>query len=132
MREDLSKLDRLDAQALFLGRTGVKTIEELTDYKSSVTAQIETLPAERTALRNEMRRLQRQNAYSAANEIKAKMTGVSRQITQLRKEINLCEGIEERSGRIVRELDEIEKAQEIEGRENQDNELLRRRGRTSR
>jgi len=132
MREDLSKLDRLDAQALFLGRTGVKTIEELTDYKSSVTAQIETLTAERTALRNEMRRLQRQNAYSAANEIKAKMTGVSRQITQLRKEINLCEGIEERSGRIVHELDEIEKAQEIEGRENQDNELLRRRGRTSR
>jgi hypothetical protein len=79
-----------------------------------------------------MRRLQRQNAYGAVNEIKVKITGISQEITRLRKEISLCEGIEERSGRIVRELDEIEKAQENDGKENPDNELLRRRGRTGR
>jgi hypothetical protein len=125
MREDLTKLDKLDAQAFFLGRAGIKTIDELTAYKGSVTAQIETLTATRTALRNEMRRLQRQNAYGAANEVRAKMTGVSRQITQFRKEIDLCEGIEERSGRIVSELDAIEKAQEIKEMEEQQHELLR-------
>lgn len=124
MREDLTKLDKLDAQAFFLGRAGIKTIDELTAYKGSVTAQIETLTATRTALRNEMRRLQRQNAYGAANEVRAKMTGVSRQITQFRNEIDLCEGIEERSGRIVSELDAIEKAQEIKEMEEQ-HELLR-------
>ena len=125
MREDLTKLDKLDAQAFFLGRAGIKTIDGLTAYKGSVTAQIETLTATRTALRNEMRRLQRQNAYGAANEVRAKMTGVSRQITQFRKEIDLCEGIEERSGRIVSELDAIEKAQEIKEMEEQQHELLR-------
>jgi hypothetical protein len=130
MREDLTKLSKLDAQTLFLGRTGIKTIDELTAYKDSAAAQIETLTVERTMLRNEMRRRLRQNAYGVANEIKAKITGISAQITQLRKEIDLCEGIEERSGRIVRELEEIEKAQENEGKENPDNELLRRRGRT--
>lgn len=130
MREDLTKLSKLDAQALFLGRTGIKTIDELTAYKDSSATQIETLTAERTTLRNEMRRLLRQNAYGVANEIKEKITGISAQITQLRNEIDLCEGIEERSSRIVRELEEIEIAQENEGKETPDNELLRRRGRT--
>jgi hypothetical protein len=132
MRQDLTKLDKLDAQALFLGRTGIKTIEELAAYKDSTAAQIETLTAERASLRNEMRRQGRQNAYGAVNEIKAKITGISQEITRLRKEIGLCEGIEERSGRIVRELDEIEKAQENKGKETPDNELFRRRGRTGR
>lgn len=132
MREDLTKLDKLDAQALLLGRTGVKTIAELTAYKGSTAAQVEALTAERASLRNEIRRLQRQNAYGTVNEAKGRITGISQEISRLRKEIGLCEGIEERSGRIVRELDEIEKTQEIEGKETQDNELLRRCGRTSR
>ena len=89
MREDLTKLDKLDAQALLLGRTGVKTIAELTAYKDSTAAQVEALTAERASLRNEIRRLQRQNAYGAVNEAKGRITGISQEISRLRKEIGL-------------------------------------------
>ena len=132
MREDLAKLSKLDEQALFLGRTGIHAIEELTAHKEAAQLQVESLLGERKALRNELKRCLRQNDFSGGDAVKARIVSISEQIKTIGKEISLCEGIEERSGRIVRDLDAIDKAQETKEMEEQQHELLRRCGRTSR
>lgn len=132
MREDLAKLSKLDEQALFLGRTGIQTIEELTAHKEAAQTQVESLSGERKALRNELKRCLRQNDFAGGDAVKAQIASISAQMKMVGKEFSLCEDIEERSGRIVRDLDAIEQTQKPKEMEEQQHELLRRRGRTGR
>jgi len=132
MREDLAKLSKLDEQALFLGRTGIQTIEELTAHKEAAQTQVESLSGERKALRNELKRCLRQNDFAGGDAVKAQIASISAQMKMVGKEFSLCEDIEERSGRIVRDLDAIEQTQNPKEMEEQQHELLRRRGRTGR
>ena len=125
MREDLTKLSKLDEQTRFLGRTGIKTIEELRACKAEALAQIEDLTTQRAALRNALKRALRQNDFSAAEQVKEQISDTTAQIKKLRKEVNLCDCIESRSGQVVRELSDIDLAQDNKGKEKTDNELFR-------
>lgn len=87
LREDVIKLDRLDAQTRFLGKHKINTIEELMEYRSN---------------------------------------------TNDRREVILCDEIAQRSSRVKENLERLMKQKETERKELTQDELLRRRGRTSR
>jgi hypothetical protein len=57
LREDLMKLDQITAQVRLLGREHISTSEQLFSYKSKVEDEIKTLTADRTHLRNEIRKV---------------------------------------------------------------------------
>ena len=57
LREDIARLDRLDAETRFLGKHHISTMEELTAHRERSSAEAETLTAQRQELRKELRRL---------------------------------------------------------------------------
>lgn len=86
VREDVIKLDRLDAQTRFLGKHKISTMDELMAYREN---------------------------------------------TSDRKEVVLCDEIAQRSSKVRENLERLMKQKEIERRELTQDELFRRRGRTS-
>ena len=86
LREDVIKLDKLDAQTRFLGKHKISTMDELMEYRSS---------------------------------------------TSDRREVILCDEIAQRSNKVKENLERLMKQKETERKELTQDELLRRRGRTS-
>ena len=132
LREDVTKLDQYIAQADFLGRTGIKTAEELKSYKSEKEAQVVSLEEERKGLKNKQRQCTRRNDEKGAAEIKAQVDVLTSELSACRKEIKFCAAIAERSARVQENLEEL-RQQESERKEKTTDELLvRRSGRTGR
>ena len=129
MREDLAKLDRLDAETRLLAKHEISTYEDMTAYQSEVQKQINELEEKRKGLRNEVRMHQRQHDPIMAETVKGQISDISKQLRQLRKELVLCEDITLRSAQTREELEWLLEQQEITEREEERNdELFRGRG----
>lgn len=104
LREDLLKLDELTAQTTLLGKHHIGDTEQLFSYQQSVEGEIKSLTADRTHLRNEIRRVDiTDERLSAA---KGEIAQISEKLKTLRKEVKLCKGIAERSGEIKSNLEQ--------------------------
>ena len=112
------KLDQITAQVRLLGREHISTSEQLFLYKSKVEDEIKSLTADRKHLRNEIRKVNIDDAMLSG--CKEKISALSERLKELRKEIRLCDGIAERSGVIRENLNAVladeEKNQKITGR----------------
>lgn len=132
LREDIAKLDRLDAETRFLGKRHISTIGELTACREQSAAEIDTLTAQRRELRNRLKRLSREGDTIAVNEVRGKISVISNRLKALRREVVLCDGIAQRSGQVKDNLERLLKQKETERRELNEHELFRRRGGASR
>ncbi len=133
LREDIAKLDRLDAETRFLGKHRIGTIGELTAHRETASAEVDALTAQRQELRKELRRLNRQGDPVAVDEVKQKISALSSRIRAARKEVVLCDGIAQRSGQVKENLERLVKQKETERKElNKHEQLFRRRGGASR
>ncbi len=103
MREDLAKLDRLDAQTRFLAANGIESGEQLAAKSADIKKQMEALTTERQELYSEIRRISR--AGQDPNKQKSMRDEISTQLKELRKDLRLCDGIAERSVQTREELD---------------------------
>ena len=128
LREDVAKLDRLDAETRFLGKNRIGTIGELTAHRETASAEINALTAQRQELRKELRRLNRQGDPAAVDEVKQKIRVLSSRIRAARKEVVLCDGIAQRSGQVKENLERLIEQKETERKELTQHELFRRRG----
>lgn len=124
MREDLAKLDRLDAETRLLAKHEISTYEDMTAYQSEVQKQINELEEKRKGLRNEVRMHQRQHDPIMAETVKGQISDISKQLRQLRKELVLCEDITLRSAQTREELEWLLEQQEITEREEERNDEL--------
>ena len=102
LREDLMKLDEITAQVRLLGRENISTAEQLFSYQHSVEEQINALTADRTHLRNEIRKVNITDAE--LSQAKGSISLLSEKLKKLRKEVRLCNGIAERSGIMAENL----------------------------
>ena len=100
LREDLMKLDQITAQVRLLGREHISTSEQLFSYKSKVEDEIKSLTADRTHLRNEIRKVNIDDDLLSGK--RQQISALSERLKELRKEVRLCDGIAERSG-VMRE-----------------------------
>ena len=99
------KLDELTAQTRLLGKHQIGTSEQLFSYRASVEQEVKALTADRTHLRNEIRRVELpDDRLSAA---KTEIAEISEKLKGLRKEIKLCDGIAQRSGIIRDKLEQV-------------------------
>ena len=128
LREDIAKLDRLDAETRFLGKQHISTIGELTAHRETASAEIDALTAQRQELRKELRRLNRQGEPIAVDEAKGKISAISSRLKALRKGVVLCDGIAQRSGQVRENLGRLVEQKETERKELTQHELFRRRG----
>ena len=104
MREDITKLDKINEETKFLARTGIGTMSQLNEYKASIEKQIGSLSAER----DDFRKQSRKGDESAHGRV----LGISEDLKKLRKELSLCQRIEDRSLRIKTVLKDREHEKE--------------------
>ena len=110
LKDDLMKLDTLTKQVMLLGKHQIGTDEQLFSYKRSLEAEIKVLTADRTHLRNEIRKVNiTDERLSAAKE---KISAISERLKELRSEVKLCDGIAERSGVIADNLSQVKAEEE--------------------
>ncbi len=126
LREDVTKLDRYIAQADFLAKTGLETVETLAGYKAEKEKQVEALTQQRTGLKNELKRYLRKEDFQSAEATRARIAELTTELKTCRKEIALCSDIADRSEQVRKNLEQIEQ-QKIERKERTENELLVRR-----
>ena len=132
LREDLMKLDRLDSQTRFLGENKITTISELKAKLEGVRSKIAELTAERKDLRNQLKRAKRSGNEQLIAQIEARVSEISTELRELRKEAAICNAIEERSGQVQSNLEQLTQEQESERKEQEQYELFRRSGRSGR
>ncbi len=105
LKDDLMKLDEITAQTTLLGKHQIGTDEQLFSYKRLAEAEIKSLTADRTHLRNEIRKVNITD--ERLSEAKEQISEISGRIKELRKEVKLCDGIAERSKVIEQNLEQI-------------------------
>ena len=104
LKEDLLKLDKITQETRLLGRENISTDEQLFSYKESVLSQIKSLTDDRTHLRKQLRRNLSDNELS---NVKEQITAITSKLWTLRKEVGLCDYIDERSKVIEANLETV-------------------------
>ena len=127
LKEDLRKLDELSAQVRYMGKYGIETFDDLYADREKLQRDMDALIVRRTKLQNRIRR-----AVPAEKEmLRQEKAGVTEQITTLRKQLKLNQGIEARSVKIQEKTD-LYFANEIRAKEAQQQKKTQRRERDAR
>lgn len=101
LKEDLKKLDAFSEQVRYMSKYGIETIDDLYADRDKLQGEMDRLIAYRTKLQNKIRR-----ASPAEKEtLREEKSGVTERITELRKQLKLNKGIEERSVKIQEKTD---------------------------
>ena len=106
LREAVKKLDELSQQTIILCTNNISTIDELNVYMNDLHVQLNSLEKQRTKYRNDIRKY---DDISMKNELKEKAKELTPKISKLRKNLALCQKIEERSLNISRFIEPIER-----------------------
>ena len=127
LKEDLRKLDELSQQVRYMSKYGIETFDDLYTDREKIQRDMDTLITRRTKLQNKIRR-----ATPAEKEtLRQEKAGVTEQITALRKQLKLNQGIEARSAQIQEKTD-LYFANEIRAKEAQQQKKPQRRERDTR
>lgn len=101
LKEDLRKLEALSEQVRYMGEYEIETFDNLYADREKLQGEMDKLIACRTKLQNKIRR-----ASPAEKEtLREEKSGVTERITELRKQLKLNKGIEERSVKIQEKTD---------------------------
>ena len=127
LKEDLRKLDELSAQVRYMGKYGIETLDDLYADRKKIQRDMDALITRRTKLQNKIRRA----APAEKETLRQEKAGVTEQITTLRKQLKLNQGIETRSVKIQEKTD-LYFANEIRAKEAQQQKEIQRRERDAR
>ena len=99
-REDIRFMREISKEARLLVKHGIDTDVQLASYKEGLVAQVEALTGQRKVLRN----LARRAGCGHVAAVKEKTAALSAALAGLRRDIRLCEGVEQRSAGIKDKL----------------------------
>lgn len=105
LREDAIKLSKLDEQTRFMAQNSIMTVEDVTAHKNTAELLITSLAEERRILRNSLKTASRKGNEDQIKEIKAHISQHTEKIKILRKDVKLCDEIQERAENIKIRID---------------------------
>ena len=126
LREDLAKLDAISEEVKLLIGNRIDTAEQLSSYREGLETKIKLLTADRKALYRKQRTVSVKSDDDTLARVKEQITGISRELSALRKEVRLCEDIAIRSGVIKEKIKTVREDEQSQGKENEHNEQFRR------
>ena len=132
LREDLIQMEAISQETRLLARNRIDTAEQLVSYQSELTGKIETLTEQRKGLYHARRTVAVKADEARCGEVSAQIAAISKELSQLRREVKLCDDIATRSGVIKEKIKAVREDAQSERKENTRDEQLRRRGRTGR
>lgn len=111
LRQDILKMDRISAQTVLLWEHRIDTQGQLPSFRITIQEQQAQAIAQRDVLRNELRRLRRENEpdQEQIKEVKGKVAELTRSLAKYRRELSLCDEITERSADMAARLREAER-----------------------
>ena len=110
-REDLIKLDKISKETRLLCHYRIDTTEQLFSLKEELQGKMAELADKRKHLRYQSRSVKDGEKLS---EVKTEISGLSKQIGELRKEVGLCDGIAARSGAMKEKLKTVRQENSVE------------------
>ena len=128
-REDLIKLDKISKETRLLCHYRIDTAEQLFSLKEDWQGKMAELAEARKHLRYQSRSIKDSGKLA---EVKTEISGLTKQIGELRKGVVLCDGIAARSGVIKERMEAVRKEKSWEkksipaGKEEKENEHIRR------
>ena len=125
LREDLKNLNKYTEEIKLLHTYHIDTDVQLLSFRSEKQTQMDSLTAQREKLRNRLRHM---TDETQAETVRQEIYALSKQITQARKEVRLCDDILSRSSEIARKL-EIIRRDETELRQEEERYGYQRTGR---
>ena len=100
-KEDLKKIDEISEQVRYMGKYGIETLDDLYADRTKIESDMDRLIEVRTKLQNKIRRA----TPEAKATLREEKAGVTTRITELRKQLKMNKGIEERSVKIQEKTD---------------------------
>ena len=110
LKEAMKHIDEISEQTIFVCKNNISDIVKLNQYKIDAETSLNELLIKRQTLRNKVRRCSNEQLLK---DYKNEISSITNQIKSLRKDIRVCEGIEERTYKIV----QFEKEREVKQRE---------------
>ena len=116
----------ISQEARLLARNRIDTAEQLSSYKEGLQKQIEGLTTDRKRLKHRLRSAGDEQQLSI---LKADISAITKELSKLRGEVKLCDGITGRSGVMTEKLKAVREDEKQE-KEEKSHEPFRRGGRT--
>lgn len=107
-REDLMKIDKISKEITLLCRHRIDTSEQLFSYKAGLVDEMKTLTDQRQELRNKLRRPKDEVVVT---EIKGQISLLSTRMSEVRKEVAMCDDIAARSQQIKEKTEKMQQEQ---------------------
>ena len=104
LKEELLKCDLYSEEAKFLARYNISTEEDLEKKMKSLMEDYSSISAQRSELRQKLRRKMPVEEVAQSREQIRKLTA---ELKDTRKELKLCRDIRERSGQVERNLETV-------------------------
>ncbi|MGN8714122.1 relaxase/mobilization nuclease domain-containing protein [Hornefia butyriciproducens] len=104
LKEELLKCDLYSEEAKFLARYNISTEEDLKKKMKSLMEDYSSISAQRSELRQKLRRKMPVEEESQCRE---KVRELTAELKNTRKELKLCRDIRERSGQVERNLETV-------------------------
>lgn len=129
LREDLIKLDAITQEARLLAVHRIDTAEQLSSYQSELESRIADVTFQRKQLYRKQRTVAVKSDEAASAEVSSAIATLSKELSQLRREVKLCNDIAVRSDILPERIQEIQKSQR---KEQNEHDQFRRCGRANR
>ncbi len=105
--DEMRKLDKLIEQQNLLCGNDIETNEQLTEYKSACESELKECDEGRKALRNKLKVAIRNNDEKEIAEIKNAISTLSERMKILRKDICICDRIQDTEPKIEEKINKI-------------------------
>jgi hypothetical protein len=110
LKEDLAKMDRINAETKLLIRERIETEGQLFSYRENCVSRVATLENERMEIKNRIRR--KVTSEPDIEKGKVRMKEIAAELKPLRKNIRLTDDISERSKQMRQKLSVTEKQED--------------------
>lgn len=125
-------MDAITQETRLLAVHRIDTAEQLSSYQSELEGRI----ADVTSLRKQLYRKQRTVAVksdeAASKEVSTAIATLSKELSQLRREVKLCSDIAVRSGVMLEHIQTVRKDEYSQRKEQNEHDQFRRCGRANR
>ncbi|MEY8313191.1 relaxase/mobilization nuclease domain-containing protein [Oscillospiraceae bacterium 42-9] len=128
LREDLAKLDAISQEAKLLAANHIDTSQQLVSYKDSLDTKIQALTSQRKELYLSRRTVAVKSDTVKFTAVSAEISSISKQLSQLRQEVKLCDDIAIRSGVMREKIQAVHMDKQSERKEQKRDDQFRRRG----
>ncbi|MGM9627083.1 MAG: relaxase/mobilization nuclease domain-containing protein, partial [Faecousia sp.] len=132
LREDLIKLDAITQEARLLAVHRIDTAEQLSSYQSELESRIADMTSQRKQLCRKLRTVAVKSDETVSAEVSTAIATLSRELSQLRREVKLCSDIAVRSGILPERIQKVHEDEQSQGKEKNEHDQFRRCGRANR